>query len=1070
MVMKYFRILVMQIRTSFSRFIAILAIAALGVGFLAGLQSAGPDMYNSMDAFYDEHNFWDIFIKSTLGLTQSDVESIKKVAGVKDAAGVYVTDMLYTGSDNEAAVVRLVTCDFEDENRIASFTLTEGRTPDSENECVVISPKGMLGQIEVGQEITLGTEDENVVPEKLTVVGKGETPAYYSIEREPSKVGSGYVKLAVCVKKEAISADYFTDIYVTVDGAKDKNCFGDDYQAIIDEKVEAIKNISDACGNRRFEEVVSAAKTKVDDAEREYNSAKSEAEKKFADAESQLANAKDELDSARKTLDESKIKLKNALRETENAEKSISEGRTKLNEGRAEYENGKAEYEKNVAALEESEKQVENLNNLILMLSGSNEQKIAALKELESTDTTGAVKALLQLAAMRPLTDDDVAPLKAAITQQKAQAEKEIAAAKVQLEEVKASLDSAQAALAKSEQTLNAAQAELEKGKKQYSGGKKEYEQGEKDYAAGLEEYNKNLEKFNTEKADAEKELDDAKKKIDEGKAEIEDIEYPRWYVLDRNSSPSYVSFSSNAGRIVAIAKIFPVFFFLVAALVALTTMTRMVDEERVLIGTLKATGYSNRRIIFKYAFYSLTAGIAGSVIGLAVGLKVLPAVIWNAYSMMYTLPALICAFNPEISLTSAALLLACILLATVSACAESLKEAPARLMLPRAPKAGKRVFLENIKFIWKHMSFIHKVTARNILRYKKRFFMTVIGVAGCTALLLTGFGIRDAIGDIVSIQYGQLQEYDLTVTGKNKDAIIEYLTDNGAERYAVCALEEYTGPDGQTVNVMCAENNESFADIMRLRHRRDGKSIDLGSAGTVISEKYATKNGLKKGDILCLTDDGREYKVPVGDVCEYYINNYVFISESDYGTLINETPRFNTVLAKMNAADEDAIMEGLLAVDGVESASFSSAVMSSFENMLDKINYIVYVLIICAGLLAFTVLYNLTNINIGERQKEIATIKVLGFFDNEVSAYICRETVILSIIGTLLGLAGGVFLCRFVVLNAEMDSIMFGRNIKLMSFVLAAAITMIFSCLVNAVMYRKLKKIDMVESLKSVD
>lgn len=1063
--MKYFKILVMQIKTSFSRFIAILAIAALGVGFLAGLQSTGPDMYNSMDAFYDEHNFWDIFIKSTLGLTEKDVESVKNVPGVKDATGVYVTDMLYTGSDNEAAVVRLLTYDFENENQIASFTLTEGRTPENDSECVVISPKGMLGQIEVGQEITLGSEDENVIPKTLTVTGKAESPAYYSIEREPSKVGSGYVKLAVCVKKEAVSADYFTDIYVTVDGAENKNCFDDAYQALVDEKVEDIKEIAAQCEDRRFDEVLSAYESKISDAENEYNSAKSEADTKFADAEKQLDDAKSQLDSARKTLDESKITLKNSLAEIEKNEKDISDGRKKLNSGKAEYENGKKEYENSVAALDESEKQVESLNSIILMLSGSNEQKTAALKILEQSDTSGSVGMLLQLSQVRPLTDGDVAPVKAATEEKKAQAEKEISEARIQLNAAKANLDNVKAELDKSEQTLIAGENELKKGKESYEKGQTAYEQGEKDYAAGLKEYNENLEKYNSEKADAKKELDEAKKKIDESKNE--EIKHPSWYVLDRNSSPSYVSFSSNAGRIVAIAKIFPVFFFLVAALVALTTMTRMVDEERVLIGTLKAIGYSNRRIIFKYVFYSLTAGIAGSAIGLAVGLKVLPAVIWNAYSMMYTLPGLICAFNPEISLTSAALLLACIMLATVSACAESLKEAPARLMLPRAPKAGKRVFLENIKFIWKRMSFIHKVTARNILRYKKRFFMTVVGVAGCTALLLTGFGIRDAIGDIVSIQYGQLQEYDLTVTGKNKDNVIEFLNNNGAEKYAVCSLSEYTGPDGQNVNVMCAEDSDSFADVMRLRHRKDGSSIELTA---VLSEKYATKNGLKKGDTLTLTDDDGEYKIEVKDICEYYINNYLFVSEENYRELTGEAPEFNTVLAKMNADNEDAVMEGLLAVDGVESASFSSSVMSSFENMLDKINYIVYVLIICAGLLAFTVLYNLTNINIGERQKEIATIKVLGFFDNEVSAYICRETVILSIVGTLFGLAGGVLLCRFVVLNAEMDSIMFGRNIKLISFVLAAAITMIFSCLVNAVMYGKLKKIDMVESLKSVD
>ncbi len=1069
----YRKIVLGQIRCSFSRFLAILAITALGVGFLAGLQSTGPDMYDSMDRYYDAHHFFDIDIKSTMGLTEKDAESLRALAGIEKAVGVYSTDVLFQSGEGENGVLRISTADFTDEELINGMTLLEGRFPQNSGECVALVSVGFGKAPQIGEEILLAQESEALAGVRFTVTGIADSPAYMSIEREPSSVGKGYVDAVIYVPDAAVTAEYYTDIYLLAENAEALNTFYDAYDECIAETKNKIDAVKTDCTQRRLEEIRREYEEAVADGRREYEQAKAEAEQKLAEAQEELSRAEAELKEAEDTLTRTAQQLEEASQQLEAGRQELAAARAQYALGLAEYEKGFEELQDGEAALQESQQQLSELKAAAAMLSGGSEQKLQALMLLEPLDETGAVRALIALAQERPLTDQDVLPLTAMLAQQISDAEKalvqgkeELAAAGEELKTAKAELDGALGQIEENEALLAASQQEYEAGRKQADAGFLEYEEGKAELVRGKEEYT-------ASKADAEKELAEAEEELKQAEKELNDLTAPSWYVLDRNTNPSYVSFSSNAEKIVAIARVFPIFFFLVAALVALTTMTRMVDEERVLIGTLKALGYSNRRIVFKYVVYSFSAGLLGSGLGLAGGLTVLPMVIWNAYSMLYRFPQLVLSFNPGISLLSAAALILCVTLATLWACAESLREVPARLMLPRAPKAGKRVFLERIKLIWNHMKFTHKVTARNILRYKKRFFMTVIGVAGCTALLLTGFGLKDAIGDIVNVQYGEIQKYDLTVNTEEPAPVIEYLKETGAENFAVISSREMTaqGEKPQEIKVWTAPGSDELLGVMNLRSRTSGQSIVFDDESVVLTEKAAKNLGISAGDSITLEDDdGSEYRVTVTAVCEGYIDHYLYMTQAKYEQLFGEQPEYNSLLAAVHAQNEDDVMRGLLALDGVDSAAFSSVVVSSFANMIDKINYVVYVLIIAAGMLAFIVLYNLTNINIGERQKEIATIKVLGFYDGEVSAYICRETVILSLIGTAVGLLMGIVLCRYVVVTAEMEDIMFGRNIKVLSYVLSAVITMIFSALVNLIMYKKLQKIDMVESLKSVD
>lgn len=651
---------------------------------------------------------------------------------------------------------------------------------------------------------------------------------------------------------------------------------------------------------------------------------------------------------------------------------------------------------------------------------------------------------------------------------------KELADGRRQLEEGWATLTDKQLELDDARRQINDAKAELADARAELDDARQTIAENAQKLRDGEIEYE-------DAKAEAEQELADARAEIEEGQKELDEIEMPEWYVWDRSNNVSYASFTGNVDKLTAITTIFPVFFFLVAALVVSTTMTRMVEEERLQIGTLKALGYTRREIMQKYLWYAFAAAACGTAAGLAIGFRAFPAIIWSAYAMMYYMPAIYTPWRAFQAVFAGGTLTVLSVGVTALACRASLREVPAALMLPRAPKAGKRILLERITPLWRRFPFTWKVTCRNLLRYKKRFWMTVIGVAGCMSLLVSGFGISDSLNAIITKQFSDISHYDLMTVVTKEEAteqgeVYDYLHDpeNFTESLTV-AVQSTRQPvaDGEAdVYLMVPQDVEQFADFLDLHERISRTPTPLGEEGVVLTEKLAKLLGVQAGDTVTLENGDEETGTfVVSGVCEHYVSNYVYMSAATYEAGFGEAVSYNAVISKMADDSEeshDTISAALLELDDVASLTFTRDSVAQVLNMLNSIDAVVVLIIVCAACLAFVVLYNLSNINIAERIKEIATIKVLGFYDREVYAYVNRESMALTLIGTLFGIFGGMALHRFIIITVEVDAVMFGRDIQPLSFVYAIALTLLFSTLVNLVMGRTLKKISMVESMKA--
>lgn len=558
------------------------------------------------------------------------------------------------------------------------------------------------------------------------------------------------------------------------------------------------------------------------------------------------------------------------------------------------------------------------------------------------------------------------------------------------------------------------------------------------------------------------------------------------WYVYDRNSHYSYVDYGNCGDRMDAIAKVFPVFFYLVAALVCLSTMTRMVDEQRGNIGTLKALGYNKMRIAMKYIVYAMIASLAGGAAGCFIGLATFPRIIFTSWNIVYTIDKMTAEPQPLMCLIAVVIAVLVTVAAALASCVGELLETPALLLRPKSPKNGRKIFLERIGFIWKRLSFSHKVTARNLLRYKKRFFMTVIGIAGCTALILAGFGIKDSVATVAAGQYGEIFGYDISgLMSEDCDggALLDEYSQNPMveDIYRVTQLTGKAAKSGsehsaasKSVNIISAESAERYADFVTTVQNKSGESVFIPERGALVTYKLAKDLGLKKGDTFSVSaEDGEYHDVLVGEIVTMYVGQYVFMQDCYYEEVFGEEPSINTFIAKLTADDEEEQLKlgsEIMSAYPVESISYYDGIEARFDDMISSLDIITVVLIISAALLAFVVLYNLITVNISERIREIATIKVLGFYNGEVAIYVYRENIVLSIIGALAGLVLGAFLHSYIMDVIEMEDVIFPKQIEWYSYVFSVIITIVFGLIVNAVMYRKLKKIPMVESLKSVE
>ncbi|MGN1341541.1 MAG: FtsX-like permease family protein [Oscillospiraceae bacterium] len=851
----------------------------------------------------------------------------------------------------------------------------------------------------------------------------------------------------------------------------------------------------------------------------------------LSDGKMQLDEARAVLEESKKQLDEGQAEIDSNREVIEYGKSQLAEGKAQIEQAQAQYDAGLAEYNTNLAGYEAGVVQYEagmvQLEQAEALLGSDNAELMQQRAVLEQTKAqldgakTQLDAAKEQLDSAKSQIDENSAVI--------AQKEQELAAGEAQLELAQKQIDEGlqqyndglaqfnekwaeyeegvrlyndgyaeysdgliqlndgKNKLIKAENEYNDGAAELAKKEQEFLDGKQEYEDGVKEledakqkYADGLAEYEDGLAAF-------EREIADAEKKIADGRKEIEDAGEAKWYVFDREDNPGYAEYESNSERIERISMIFPVFFLLVAALVCLTTMSRMIEEQRMQIGTLKSLGYSNGIIMRNYLLYAVLAAASGSLVGAFVGMYLFPFIIMFAYGMMYIINDYYFELNAVNIIISAGSMVAAIALTVFFSARKALGETPAELMRPKAPKAGKRVLLERIGFIWNRLSFFGKVSGRNLFRYKRRMLMTVIGIAGCTALSLTGFGLKDSIGDIVDLQYNYINQYsgfmavedDLT-QDELQNVYDELLDYNQDTEYTRALIKQYTlSTDSGSLQcyVTAVEDTGIFEDMIDFHGRtsREKITFDTAQDGIIVSEKLTKLLDVKQGDKVTLKiSDGNTREVTVGAITEHYTSHYMYISGEKYKELFGSTPEYNVVYFRNGIGDDkeiqDAFAEKMLAVDGVLSVSMNAGSSNTFSEMMKIMDLVVIVLIVSAGALAFVVLYNLTNVNITERIREIATLKVLGFYDNEVASYVFRENVILSVIGAAVGLGLGVALCQFVIQTAEIDEVMFGRTIHTLSYVWSFLLTVVFSLIVNQIMRRELKKISMVESLKSVE
>ena len=998
--------------------------------------------------------------------------------------------------------------------------------------------------------------DETLSTREYTVTGFVRNSYYVSpTSLGTTSLGSGALDQVMFVGDEGFAADApYTEAFISVAGAADEAAGSDAYQAKVDEVAQRIEGCGLAAA--RLDEVKSEAQKELDQQRADYETQKADAEAQLADGKTELDDAAAQLEDAAAQLSSGQAELDSAAATIAASEKELADGQAAYDTGAAELaaqrasaeaqlasaqaqiDDAQAQYDQAMATREELSSQLsqaqsgldqvnaaidanmpaidQGIERAQRIVDGAKEnidkldpsdpeydKKLAALQswlafgEQTLSELQGQKDSLL---SQRAQLDDAVAQLTAGIAQIDAQtagvpeqlsaARDELVAQRVTAEEAFATV---QSRLDGAASQLISGRSQLDAGKQSYAAGAAELESGKAEYTSGLESYEEGRAEYDEKAADAAAQFADAETQLADAQAEIDALEAPEIMVLDRTKNIGAESFVSDAGRIDRIAMVFPFIFFLVAALVSLTTMTRMVEEERVLIGTYKALGYSKARITSKYLIYAVVASGVGAAIGIVALSLFLPYFIMDAYSIIYAVPVRPTPIDPGLALLSAGLGVGITVAATCFAAASTLRETPAALMLPRAPKAGKRILLERVKPLWSRMSFSWKVTARNIFRYKRRFFMAVIGIAGCTALLLTGLGLQNAINDIIDKQFGEIYHYNMVVreaddvSQEDASAVDGILADAGLESAHAAAHTEnmlaacVDDPNGeqQRFELIVPEDSQQFSEYVTMRERVGHDPLSLDGEGVVISEKLANELGLSTGETMLLFDEdavgnatGEGREVRVSGIMENYVSQYAFATPEAFGEISDEAPAFTTLFVKATEDEiqRSALSDELLAIDGVKTVGFNDETIESYRTMLKSVDAVVVVLVVAAAALAFVVLYNLTNINITERQREIATLKVLGFNAHEVNAYIYRETLLLSAIGALVGCVLGIFMEGFVVVTAEVDQVMFGREIHTLSFVIAFVLTMFFSVLVTLFMRKKLSDIDMVESLKSVE
>ncbi len=1177
-----------SIKRTLSRFISIIAIVAMGSGLFCGLNAVGPDMIDTADKYYKDFNLMDLRLQSYIGLYEEDLEKVRNIEGVESVMGVKFVDGYVQTPDDQGNYEGIVDIDgseltirvtgvdlmsavnFEngadDPNYINRLDLVEGRYPESADECVVTcSGLTTPEQFKIGSTLRVTGDDEDIryslKHNEFKIVGIIKTPYWVSYERGVTTAGSGKLGDFIYVNNDAFTENitYYSEAYVTLEGADQYTAYSDEYEAFVDAAQQKLAEFSEQLSAEErarlivgLPQKVASAKQQIDKAESTVGAQVSEGKKKLQELYEQEKTGAQQLEEAQKTMDAEYAKVQSQLQSGSNqyvsavneynakatavaqGQAELSVKQTEYNTKKAQADDARAKLDKAAIELTVAEKEIKYTETLIVTTQDTL-QTLKANQDVSQEDLdldaiadrleeTNPELAQILLSASNLTAQGMAADAIVEVDQLLDQYQSELLLAKEQYDAGKVEYDARNAECTAAEQQLASAKVQLDAAEKQLKEAESQLQafkdklqaSGNELQFSSIEAQNKYMvaqatlalkmsqyQNIKTTIAEAEAKINAAEKEIDEklgvartaynkGTALIDNInDNVGWSVYSRDDNPGYTGYGQAAENMVRLAYIFPTFFFIVSTMVCLTTMTRMVEEERTQLGTLKALGYSNRMIASKYILYSSFASIVGIMGGIVFGFSIVPRVLFAAWGIMYEMPEIIASYMPIYLVLGVAITLGTTVLAAYLACRKELKDVPAVLMRPKPPKAGKRVFLEKVTFIWKRLSFTGKVTVRNLFRNKKRFAVTVIGIAGCTALLLAACGLRDAVSGVIDNQYGEgtgVNQYDLQVVLKDgqtsyaeSQVVAEINNLDNIESSMLGWLKVCKGYSDRSdaeieIDILVPENPAQIKSYVNLK--LNDKDVPLTDNGAVISKKLASKTKTQIGDLLTVswTEGARtvEHKVKVTGIVDNYAFHYVYLTPSYFQSVTGSTLEYNNMFCKITDNIEQGtkvqLEKEINEIEGVNGSVYTTVVIDNFANIVNTLNMVIVLFIIAAMALAIVVLYNLNNINVNERIRELATLKVLGFYDGEVSAYIYRENVFLTLIGMGLGLLLGIPLNIAVVGVVDIDTLTFKTDLEPMSFVIAAVVTVVFAVIVNLLMHFKLKKISMVESLKSVE
>lgn len=1087
-----------EISSSLGRYLAIFAIIALGAGLFVGLRLSRPDFLETYNNYTNKTNFYDFRLVSTLGLTDEDIAEVKKMDGVKLAEGAVGADFLFNTADEDNLIMMAQSIP-ENVNQIK---LKAGRMPEKANEC--LADPDMYSKDDIGSTIKLSKDNseqtfDTFAYDEYTIVGLADSVLYINMERGSSTLGNGSVKGYIYIPMDGFSTDYYTDIYVCVDSKG--YVYSDEYEQSTQKYVDGLEKFMSERAVIRRDAIIDDAMSQLDDAKKQYEDGKAQYDaakadydagyaeytKKKSDTEAQLEKARKEIENAESMMGNSSV--------IDQKQAELDAAKAELDKGQAEYERGLQQFNAKAklayGAVDEQiayyENRISDKQNDIAAQNAEIESLNAQLAEAQANGDSLKARLIewkIKTANDRISLDNaDIERYNERLEvhrQKRAEVDAELEPYRKQLEDAKAQLDSGYAQIAAGQAELDAAREMISSGGAQLEAAKKQYEQGKAEAERGFAEAEKELASGKAQLDAAKAELDKGAAELDSAEKQIKNINHADTYVLDRDTNAGYVCFESDTNVVQSVASVFPVFFFLVAALVCLTTMTRMIADQRTQIGIMKALGYSSGAIIGKYMFYSGSATVLGSIFGIAAGSFAFPAIVWFGYGLIYNLSGLTFTMNWPLALGITAANLLVTLLVTWYCCAKELKCAPADLIRPKAPEAGKRILLERIPVVWNDMSFMQKVSARNIMRYKKRIFMMLLGIGGCTALVLTALGLNDTIQNVVTRQYDDIILYDYEITmayDMNEEEQEIFFRDAGDDIkdavFLYRGLAEVSGSDAIKSATLTVTDGKKLCKYIDLSY--DGEPIDYPGRGeAAINYNLARQlGGIEVGDEIKLTtSEKKELTVTVSALFDNYVDSFVFISPETCEEQLGEVPEYKSALANApDGADINRCAEALTHdVDGVRGVTLSVDTKARMSSMMDGLLVVVAAIILCAGLLAFIVLYNLTNINISERIREIATLKVLGFYPNEAAHYVFRENLILTGAGAVFGLGLGVALHAFVMNAIKVDMMYFKPHISFLSFAVSIVITFVFAVIVNAIMRRRIDNIDMAGALKSIE